>query len=63
MVPGVPSGDRGNWYKNRYMTEAVHEFNRLKALITLEQVNTSVVRKKRMLISKTSMVRPSGRVF
>ena len=31
---------------------SVHEFYRLKELITLEQVNTSVVGKKRILISK-----------
>ena len=32
---------------------SVHEFYRLKALITLEQVNTSVVdKKRRLLISK-----------
>ena len=40
------------------MVQLVHEFYHLKALITLEQVNTSVVEKKRrILISKTSMVR------
>ena len=31
---------------------AVHEFYRLKAFITLEQVNTSVVEKTKNLISK-----------
>ena len=37
---------------------SVHEFYRLKALITLEQVNTTVWSKKkiRILISKTAMV-------
>ena len=24
MVPGVPSGDRGNWDKNRGVTSAMH---------------------------------------
>ena len=40
----------------------VHEFYRLKALITLEQLNTSVVGKKnrRILICKTSLVRLTG---
>ena len=31
---------------------SVHKFYRLKALITLEQVNSLVVEKKRILISK-----------
>ena len=35
----------------------------LKALITLEQVNTSVVEKKRIFRSKTSMVRLTGRAL
>ena len=37
---------------------SVHEFYRLKALITLEQVNTTEWSKKKMriLISKTAMV-------
>ena len=37
---------------------SVHEFYRLKALITLEQVNTTEWSKKkiRILISKTAMV-------
>ena len=36
---------------------SVHEFYRLKALISLEQVNTTeVVEKIRILISKTEMV-------
>ena len=26
MVPGVPSGDRGNWDKNRGATSAMHMF-------------------------------------
>ena len=38
----------------------VHKFYRLKALITLEQVNTTEWSKKtRILISKTAMVRCS----
>ena len=38
--------------------QLVHEFYRLKVLITLEQVKTSMVDKKgRILINKTSMVR------
>ena len=38
---------------------SVHEFYRLKALITLEQVNTTKWsgKKTRLLISKTAMVR------
>ena len=43
----------------------VHEFYRLKALITLEQANISVVEKKKNLyeqnFSETSMVRLTGR--
>ena len=35
---------------------SVHEFYRLKALITLEQVNILVIKKRRILMSKTSMV-------
>ena len=43
---------------------SVHEFCRLKALITLKQVITSVVEKKNNLqMSKTSMVRLTGRVL
>ena len=38
---------------------SVHEFYRLKAKITLEQVNTSVVEKRVILISK----RLTGRVL
>ena len=34
---------------------SVHEFCRLKALITLEEVNTSMVEKRRIFMSKTSM--------
>ena len=72
-VPGVLSGDRGNWatiiaasptfrapcmFREESLGKikakdvelirngSVHEFYRLKALITLEQVNTSVVEKK-----------------
>ena len=45
----------------------VHEFYRLKALITLEQANISVVEKKKNLyeqnFSETSMVRLTGRVL
>ena len=26
MVPGVPSGDRGSWDKNRGVTSAMHMF-------------------------------------
>ena len=49
---------------NLFRNESVHEFYRLKALITLEQVITSVVEKKRtILVSKTSMVRLTGRVL
>ena len=40
---------------------SVHEFYCLKALITLEQMNTSMVqKKKKKLISKTLMVRLTG---
>jgi len=46
---------------------SVHEFYRLKALITLEQANISVVEKKKNLyeqnFSETSMVRLTGRVL
>ena len=45
------------------MHGSVHEFYRLKALITLEQVITSVVEKRTILMSKTSMVRLTGRVL
>ena len=75
-VPGVLSGDRGNWetiiaasqtfraprmFREENLGKikakdvelirngSVHEFYRLKALITLEQVNTSVVKKKKNL--------------
>ena len=45
----------------------VHEFYRLKVLTTLEQVNTSVVKKKKNLyeqkFSKTKMVRLAGQVL
>ena len=41
-----------------FRKESVHEFYRLKALITLEQVNTTEWSKKKIgiLISKTAMV-------
>ena len=43
---------------------SVDDFYRLKALITLEQVITSVVKKKRrILMSKASMVRLTGRAL
>ena len=45
-----------------FWNRLVHRFYHLKALITFEKVNTSVVGKKkrrRILISKTSMVRQS----
>ena len=47
-----------------FRTGSVHEFYRLKGLITnLEQVNTPMVeKKKRILISKTLMVGLTGRV-
>ena len=45
------------------MYGSVHEFYRLKALITLEQVITSVVEKRTILMSKTSMVGLTGRVL
>ena len=45
------------------MYGSVLEFYRLKALITLEQVITSVVEKRTILMSKTSMVRLTGRVL
>ena len=75
-VPGVLSGDRGNWetiiaasptfrapsmFREESLgkikakdvelirNRSVHEFYRLKALSTLEQVNTSVVEKRRIL--------------
>ena len=59
-VPGVPSGDRENWGKETrregslgkidmndlelFRNGSVHEFYSLEALITLEQMNTSVVK-------------------
>ena len=47
-----------------FRTGSVHEFYRLKALITLEQVNSPVVgKKKRIFISKTLMVGLTGRVL
>ena len=46
-----------------FRNRTVHEFSYLKALITLEQVNTSVVEKKRIFRSKTSMVRLTGRAL
>ena len=47
-----------------FLNGSVHEFYRLKALISLEQIYTLVVEKKkiRILISKTSMVRRTGRL-
>ena len=61
-MPGVPCGHRETETKNRCVMEAthvlrrklrkdfgnvsVHEFYRLKALITLEQVNTTEWSKK-----------------
>ena len=41
---------------------SVHEFYRLKALVTLKQMNTSVSQKTRIFMCKTSMVRLTGRV-
>ena len=38
--------------KNKFYKRTVHEFYRLKALITLEQVNTTVVGKKRTIFLK-----------
>ena len=49
----------GDLFRNR----SVHDFYLLKALITLEQVITSVVEERRILMSKTSMVRLTGRVL
>ena len=47
-----------------FQNGSVHEFCRLKVLITLKQVITSVVEKKNNLqMSKTSMVRLTGRVL
>ena len=50
-----------------FRNESVHEFYRLKALISLEQVNTSVSKQKENLyeqkLSETSMVRLNGRVL
>ena len=53
-MPGVPCGDCGNWDQESlrdqsqerlnlelFRNVSVHEFYRLKALITLEQVNTT----------------------
>ena len=74
IVPGVPCGDGGNWDSESlheaqgrlkeslnlelFRNVSVHEFYRLKALISLEQVNdTEWLKKKRILISKTAMVR------
>ena len=72
MVPGVPSGDRGNWgyeslldrshvcfYEESFgktnakdfelfLNGSAHKFNCLKAVITLEQLNFSVVEKKNL---------------
>ena len=40
-----------------FHNRSVHELYRLKALLTLEQVNTTVVeKKKRILICNTAMV-------
>ena len=62
MVPGVYSENRGNLGREErdacfvkkalercrvFPERSVHEFYRLKALITLEEVNTSVVQKKK----------------
>ena len=46
-----------------FRNRSVHEFYHLKALITLEQVNTSVVKKKELYeqnLRKTSMRRQTG---
>ena len=45
---------------------SIHEFYRIKALITLEQVNTNQWSKKGRMVhcmSKTSMVRQTARVL
>ena len=42
---------------------SVNEFYRLKPLITLEQVISSVVEKRTILMRKTSKVRLTGRVL
>ena len=42
---------------------SVHELYRLNVLITLEQVSSSGVAKRRILISKTLMVRLTGQVL
>ena len=66
-MPGVPSGDRAATYVLRrklrkislqlFRKVSVHEFYRLKALITLEQVNATEWSKKiGILISKIAMV-------
>ena len=39
-----------------FHNKSVHKFYHMKALITLEQVDTTVVKKRGILISKTSMV-------
>ena len=50
-----------------FRNESVHEFYRLKALISLEQVNTSVSKQKENLyeqnLSETSMARLNGWVL
>ena len=38
-MPGIPSGDGGNWANDRCLIETI--FYRFKALVTLEQVNTT----------------------
>ena len=46
-----------------FQNGSVHEFYRLKALITSKQVNTSVVGKKKNISEKTSMGKLTGRVL
>ena len=52
-MPGVTSGDRGNWHQQSLrdrghacFAKKANEFYRLKALITLEQVSTTEWSKK-----------------
>ena len=50
-------------YVELFGNGSVYEYYRLKVLITLEEVNISVVEKKQNLMRKTSMMRQTRRVL
>ena len=50
-------------YVELFGNGSVYEYYRLKVLITLEEVNISVVEKSRIFMRKTSMMRQTRRVL